>query len=259
MPESILYAVADGVGTVTFNRPEARNALTFAMYDRLLALLAEAASDRSLRALMITGAGGAAFSSGTDIAEFRAFATAKDALDYEARLDAVVGAVERCPVPTIAAISGACTGGGAALAAACDLRLAAANLRFGIPVARTLGNCLSLANIARLAALIGPARVRDLLLTARLVGAEEARGWGLVGEVLADADRLAARAEALARSVARNAPLTLRATKAALLRLRGRIAPGEGDDLILMCYMSRDFREGMTAFLEKRQPHFSGE
>jgi enoyl-CoA hydratase len=259
MTERILYAVADGIGRLTVNRPEARNALTFAMYDRLLGLLTEAAADRSLRALIVTGAGGAAFSSGTDIAEFRAVTTAPDALAYEARLDTVVGALERCPVPTIAAISGACTGGGAALAAACDLRLAAANLRFGFPVARTLGNCLSLANIARLAAVIGAARVQDLLLTARLAGAEEARAWGLVGEVLADADSLAARAEALARSVARNAPLTLRATKAALLRLRGRIAPGEGDDLVLMCYMSRDFREGMTAFLEKREPHFSGE
>jgi len=259
MTDPLFYAVTDGIGTITINRPEARNALTLAMYDRLLALLAEAAADRSLRALIVTGAGGAAFSSGTDIAEFRAFTTAKDALDYEARLDAVVGALERCPVPTIAAIAGACTGGGAALAAACDLRIAAANLRFGIPVARTLGNCLSLANTARLAALIGPARVRDLLLTARLVGAEEARAWGLVGEVLADEAALAARAEALARGIAQNAPLTLRATKEALLRLRGSLAPGAGDDLILMCYMSRDFREGMTAFLEKRQPNFSGE
>jgi enoyl-CoA hydratase/carnithine racemase len=259
MTETILYTQKDGIGRVTFDRPAARNALTFVMYDRLAAILANAAQDKSLRALIVAGAGDESFCSGTDIAEFRSFATEKDALDYEARLDGVVGALERCPVPTIAAIAGACTGGGAALAAACDLRIAAATMRFGFPVARTLGNCLSLSNVARLAALIGPARVRDILITARLVGAEEARAWGLVGEVLADAGALAARADELARAVARNAPLTLRATKEALLRLRGSIAAGEGDDLVLMCYMSRDFREGMTAFLEKRQPHFLGE
>ena len=259
MMQDILYTTKDGIGTIAFNRPAARNALTFAMYDQFEELVASLAGDRALRALIVTGAGGEAFSSGTDIAEFRAFATAEDALAYEARLDRVVGALERCPVPTIAAIAGACTGGGAALAAACDLRLAAANLRFGFPVARTLGNCLSVANTARLAGLVGAARVRDMLLTARLVGAEEARAWGLVGEILPDAAALAARSEALACSVAQNAPLTLRATKEALLRLKGRIAPGEGDDLVLMCYMSRDFREGMTAFLEKRPPRFHGE
>jgi len=259
MTETIVYTQESGIGTIAFNRPAARNAMTFAMYDRLAAILAGAAQDRSLRALIVTGADGESFCSGTDIAEFRSFATEKDALDYEARLDGVVGALERCPVPTIAAIAGACTGGGAALAAACDLRIAAATMRFGFPVARTLGNCLSLANVARLAALIGPARVRDILMTARLVGTEEARAWGLVGEVLPDAAALAARAQELARAVAQNAPLTLRATKEALLRVRGGLAPGEGDDLVLMCYMSRDFREGMTAFLEKRQPHFRGE
>ena len=259
MTDDILYTATDGIGTVTFNRPQARNALTFAMYDRLAALLAAVEGDRALRVLVVTGAGAEAFSAGTDIAEFQAFASARDALDYEARLDGVVGALERCPVPTIAAIAGACTGGGAALAAACDLRVAAANLRFGFPVARTLGNCLSLSNTARLAGLIGAARVKDLIFTARLIAAEEAFAIGLVGEVLPDAAALAARAEALAHTVASHAPLTLRATKEALLRLRGRVAPGEGEDLIRMCYMSKDFREGMTAFLEKRPPNFRGE
>jgi enoyl-CoA hydratase len=259
MSDEILYAAKDGIATVTFNRPRARNALTFAMYDRLAAILASVEVDRSLRALIVTGAGGEAFAAGTDISQFRAFAAAQDALDYEARIDGVIGALERCRVPTIAAIAGACTGAGAALAAACDLRIAAANLRFGFPVARTLGNCLSIANYARLASLIGVARVKDVIFTARLVEAEEARAIGLVGEVLPDAAALAARAEALAGTIANHAPLTLRATKEALLRLRGRIAPEEGEDLILMCYMSKDFREGMTAFLEKRPAHFMGE
>jgi enoyl-CoA hydratase/carnithine racemase len=159
-------------------------------------------------------------------------------------------------VPTIAAIAGACTGGGAGIAAACDLRIAAANARFGFPIGRTLGNCLSMANIARLAALIGPARVTEIIFTARLLDAEEARSAGLVSEVLPDAAALADRTAALAALVASQAPLTLRATKEALRRLRENLPPDE--DLIRLCYASADFREGMEAFLNKRPPVWQG-
>ena len=169
----ILFDQRDGIGRVTFNRPQARNALTFAMYERLAQICDEADGDRAIKVLVVPGAGDKAFAAGTDIAQFRAFTTPQDALDYETRIDRVLGQLETCRVPTIAAIDGACTGGGAAIAAACDLRIGAAT-NFGFPVARTLGNCLSMANIARLAALIGPARVKDLIFTARLVGAEEA-------------------------------------------------------------------------------------
>jgi enoyl-CoA hydratase len=258
LSDDLLVRVEGGIAHVTFNRPKARNALTFAMYDRLEEFCAEAGRDKDLRAVILTGAGGEAFAAGTDIGQFRAFATPEDALAYEERIDRVVDALERCPVPTIAALAGACTGAGTSIAAACDLRIAAANLRFGIPIARTLGNCLSLANYARLAFLIGAAHAKDILFTARLVAAEEARAIGLVSEILPDAAALAARAEELARLLASHAPLTLRATKEALLRVRPRIAKGEGDDLVLLCYMSADFREGMTAFLEKRAPRFQG-
>ncbi len=257
--DELLYEVRDGIARVTFNRPQARNALTFAMYERLAAVCAEVDADRSIKAMLLTGAGDRAFAAGTDISQFRAFNTPEDALAYEARIDRVLGAVERCRVPTIAAIAGAATGGGAGIAAACDLRIAAANARFGFPIARTLGNCLSMANYARLAALIGPARVKDLVFTARLVEAPEAHAIGLVSEVLPDAAALAERATALAALVASHAPLTLRATKEALRRLREGDA-GIGDkDLILMCYMSADFREGMDAFLGKRLPVWRGE
>jgi enoyl-CoA hydratase/carnithine racemase len=160
-------------------------------------------------------------------------------------------------VPTIAAIGGACTGGGAGIATACDLRIAAANARFGYPIARTLGNCLSMANLARLAALIGPGRVTELIFTARLLDAEEARAMGLVSEVLPDAAALAARAGELARLVAGHAPLTLRASKEALRRLRAQNLPPD-EDLIRLCYTSEDFREGMQAFLAKRAPAWRG-
>ncbi len=257
--DELLYEVRDGIARVTFNRPQARNALTFAMYERLAAVCAEVDADRSIKAMLLTGAGDRAFAAGTDISQFRAFSTPDDALEYEARIDRVLRAVERCRAPTIAAIAGAATGGGAGIAAACDLRIAAANARFGFPVARTLGNCLSMNNYARLSALIGPARVKDLVFTARLIEAPEALAIGLVSEVLADPEALAERATALAMLVASHAPLTLQATKEALRRLRENAAGLEDKDLILMCYMSADFREGMDAFLTKRTPVWRGE
>jgi enoyl-CoA hydratase/carnithine racemase len=257
--DELLYDVRDGIGHITFNRPQARNALTFPMYERLAEICREIETDTGIKALLLTGAGDKAFAAGTDIGQFRAFTTPDDALAYEARIDRVLGALERCRVPTIAAIAGACTGGGAGIAAACDLRIAAPNARFGFPIARTLGNCLSMANYARLAALIGPARVKDIIFTARLVDAPEAHAIGLLTEVVADGATLLSRAEDVARTVASHAPLTLRVTKEALLRLQEKMTPDESDDLILTCYMSRDFREGMDAFLNKRQPVWRGE
>ena len=253
MTTELLYEIRDGIGRITLNRPQARNALTFAMYERLAEI---AANPGDARALILTGAGEKAFAAGTDIAQFRAFASADDAIAYEARLDRVLGALERCAIPTIAAVAGACTGGGAGIAAACDLRIAAANARFGFPIARTLGNCLSMANIARLSALIGPARVIEMIFTARLLTAPEALATGLVTEVLADAATLTKRATELATLVASHAPLTLKATKEAIRRLRDNLPPDE--DLIRLCYTSADFREGMEAFLTKRAPVWRG-
>ena len=253
MTEELLYDVRDGIGHVTFNRPQARNALTFPMYERLAEI---AAAPGEARVLIITGAGEKAFAAGTDINQFRAFSTPEDALGYEARIDRVLGTIERCPVPTIAAIAGACTGGGAAIAAACDMRIAAANARFGFPIARTLGNCLSVSNIARLSALVGPARVIEMIYTARLFSAAEALAAGLVSEVLQDQPALEARARELAALLAGHAPLTMRATKEALRRLRDNLPPDE--DLIRLCYSSQDFKEGMDAFLAKRPPVWRG-
>jgi enoyl-CoA hydratase len=257
--QDLLYEVNDGIARVTFNRPQARNAFTFAMYERLAEICQAAETDRSIKVMLLMGAGEKAFASGTDISQFKAFKTAEDALAYESRIDRVVGTLERCRVPTIAVIAGACTGGGGALAAACDLRIAAANARFGFPVARTLGNCLSMGNYARLASLIGVARAKEIIFTARLIEADEAKSVGLVSEVLPDHAALMERAASLAKHVASLAPLTLRATKEALHRLTPRIPTEEGRDLILMCYMSQDFREGMDAFLNKRTPQWKGE
>jgi enoyl-CoA hydratase len=255
----LLFELHDGIGKVTFNRPQARNAFTFAMYERLAAICQQANDDRAIKVLVFQGAGDKAFASGTDINQFRAFTTPQHALDYESRIDRVLTELERCRVPTIAAINGACTGGGAGIAACCDIRIGTKSVKMGFPIARTLGNCLSMSNISRLTALIGPARVKDIIFTARLLGADEAAHVGLLSEVVEDLPALQGRADELATLVAGNAPLTLNATKQAVARLQRRLTREEGEDLILMCYMSKDFREGLDAFLNKRPPQWKGE
>jgi enoyl-CoA hydratase/carnithine racemase len=255
----ILFELRDGIGRITFNRPQARNAFTFAMYERLAEICAQANQDRAIKVLVLQGAGDKAFASGTDINQFRAFTTPQHAIDYEARIDRVLTQIEECRVPTIAAITGACTGGGAGIAACCDLRIGTKTTRMGFPIARTLGNCLSMSSLSRLTALIGPARVKDIIFTARLVGAEEAAAAGLLTDVVDDLPALQRRADELATLIAGHAPLTLTATKQALARLRTKLTREEGEDLILMCYMSRDFREGLDAFLNKRPPQWRGE
>ncbi|KQP52795.1 enoyl-CoA hydratase/isomerase family protein [Methylobacterium sp. Leaf108] len=261
-PELLFDVDPAGIARLTLNRPQARNALTFAMYQGLIDHCAAIDADTAIKVLVITGAGDRAFAAGTDIAQFRSFETAEDAIGYERFMDRVMGALERLRVPTVAAIAGACTGGGAAIAAACDLRIATRDARFGFPIARTLGNCLSLGNLARLSALVGPARVKDMIFTARLIEGDEALAIGLVGEVVADAAALRDRTGALATLLAGHAPLTLQATKEGLRRLQDvhDRPDGErpGDDLIRLCYTSADFREGMEAFLAKRGPNWTG-
>jgi enoyl-CoA hydratase/carnithine racemase len=253
----LVYAVEGDVGIVTFNRPAAHNALTFEMYERLGEICAALTADGPVKVVIVTGAGGRAFAAGTDIALFRDFKGAEDGLAYEACMEAVFDRLERCPVPTIAAIPGVCTGGAAVIAAACDLRLATRSLRFGFPIARTLANCLSAANVARVATLAGVGRTVDMLLTARLMEAEEALATGLVSEVVDTPEALMERARALARQMAAQAPLTMRAGKEVVRRMRRRFAVDD-KDLIALCYGSADFREGLDAFLTKRKPHFTG-
>jgi enoyl-CoA hydratase/carnithine racemase len=256
--EDLLYSVEDGIARLTFNRPQARNALTFAMYEQMASICDNINADRSIKALIMTGAGDKAFASGTDISQFRAFKTAQDSLDYEARIDRVLGTLEKCRVPVIAAIAGACTGGGAGIAACCDIRIGTESARIGFPIARTLGNCLSMSNISRLVALVGPARTKDMIFTARLVEAPEALALGLLNEIVPDVATLQRRADETAKLVASHAPLTMETAKEAVRRIRKTLTRDEGEDLILKAYMSEDFREGMDAFLSKRTPNWKG-
>ena len=255
MPSSHVDWTVDGpVGTFTFNRPGARNALTWDMYDALVDACDRADASPDIRVLIIRGAGGA-FTSGTDISQFRDFRSGDDGVAYERRLDGVIERIETVGKPTIAEVDGAAVGGGCAIAIACDLRVCSDRARFGVPVSRTLGNCLSMANTARLVDLIGPARVKDLLLTGRLVDATEALAVGLATRVV-PADRVTAEARTLAGELAERAPSTIAATKRMLLKLRDHRRPAAGSDADILreCYGSAEFREGVQAFLEKRSP-----
>jgi enoyl-CoA hydratase/carnithine racemase len=245
------------IAWIVIDRPEARNALSFAMFDRLAELVHETAADSTLRGLIVTGTHDV-FVAGADIAEFRAFRTAADFVRYEQRVEAVIGGLEALEIPTIAALAGPCTGGGVFLASACDLRIAAPNLRAGVPIARTLGNVATARNVVRLAAIVGAARAKEWMLTARLVDAAEALRVGFVSEVVASVDALAPRAQAFAEQLAGHAPRTMRAAKELyrrMLRAQGAI---EDRDILEACYGSADFHEGVEAFLEKRPAKWKG-
>ena len=215
-------------------------------------------ADGPVRAIIVTGAGDKAFAAGTDISLFRDFKSPQQGIDYEAKADRHFTDIEACPVPLIAAIAGACTGGGAGIAVCCDIRLASADMKFGFPMARTLGNCLSAATLQRLVATIGEPRVIDLLFTARLLTAQEASSAGLVSEVLPDHASLMARAFALAETLKGHAPLTMSVTKQLLRRMRQAAAKVDDADLVAKVYTSEDFREGLTSFLAKRPPQWKG-
>jgi len=245
------------IALLTFNRPDARNAMTFEMYEALHDACAELEADPRTRVLVLTGAGDRAFASGTDIRQFLDFKSAEDALGYEARLTRVLSKLAGMSKPTIAMVQGDAIGGGLFIALACDLRLAAPHARFGVPVARTLGNFLAPVSLALLVAALGPGRARALVLTARLLDAAEAQAVGLIDQVH-PAPELESRARELARSLAELAPLTLAATKEATRRTLAAVTPRDLDDLILSCYLSRDFEEGVRAFLEKRKPDWQG-
>ena len=248
-----------GIAWVVIDRPQARNAMTFAMWERLREVAGELDADASVRAVVLTGAGTEAFIAGTDIAEFRAFTGADDGVAYEKRIDAVISALEAIRVPTIAAIAGACTGGGVSVAATCDVRVGAPGARIGVPIARTLGNCISLRNLARVASIVGIDAAKALILTGKLLSAGEAERGGFLTEVAASDEALHARAQELAETMVALAPLTLRATKEMARRLQRAAPLPDGEDLIRLCYGSKDFREGLTAFLGKRRPQWSGE
>jgi enoyl-CoA hydratase/carnithine racemase len=223
---------------ITFNRPEAHNAMTFAMYEELHSLCERVDADDSVRVVVLRGAGGRAFVAGTDISQFLEFSSGEDGVRYEASIDRVVGRLEAVAKPTIALVDGVAMGSGLVLAAVCDLRICTPAARFGMPIARTVGNCLSMANYARLVALLGEARVKAAIFTAGDID-------GLATEVVDDAE---ARVVELCELLAGHSAVTMRVTKEALRRLR--VVP-DGDDLVREAYESEGFRARVRAFLQR--------
>lgn len=251
MSDETIFTQDGAVAVLTFNRPEARNAMTWGMYEALAEACERVDADPDLRVLVLRGAGDKAFVSGTDIRQFLEFKTREDALGYEARLDASIGRLYTMEKPTIAMLQGDAVGGGLFMAISCDIRIAAEHVRFGVPVARTLGNFPQPANYSRLVAAIGIARARNLILTARLMKAAEAAEVGMIDEVVPMAD-LEGRVMELARRMATHAPLTMRAIKEAARRQTEAFTIPGAEEIMLSCYLSEDFQEGVRAFLEKR-------
>jgi enoyl-CoA hydratase len=253
----VRYSRVGKIATVIFDRPAAHNAMTWQMYEQLDAACARIRAEHDVRVAVFRGAGGKAFIAGTDIAQFQQFCSAEDGLAYEEKMESYIDAVESLPVPTLAVIEGYAIGGGLAIAAACDLRIATTGSRFGVPIARTLGNCLSMRNYARLVAALGAPRAKRMLLLAENLSAEEALAGGFVSEVLAPSE-IDRRMGEIADRLAGHAPITMRVTKEAIRRLLLAGVPA-GDDLARACYGSKDFRIGVEAFVAKRPPEWTGE
>ena len=243
--------------TLTFNRPEARNAMTWDMYQGLYDTCEEVDADDSVRVLVLKGAGGKAFVAGTDIGQFTEFKSGEDGLRYERDGDRRTGRIARVKKPVIAQIQGFAVGGGFGIVAGADIRVATPDARFGAPIARTLGNCLSMQAYARYLDLFGPSRLKELIFTARLLTADEALAAGFVHEIVA-AEAIEARVRALAETVASHAPITLWVTKEAVRRIQEARAVPDGDDLVAKTYGSADFHEGVRAFVEKRPARWTG-
>ncbi|MDI1338916.1 enoyl-CoA hydratase/isomerase family protein [Polaromonas sp.] len=245
-----------GVAAVVFDRPAARNAMTWAMYERLNQICEQLAAETSVRVVTFRGAGGQAFVAGTDIEQFTAFRSGDDGVAYEQQIDECIARLESLPMPTVAAIEGWTIGGGLAIATACDFRIAAPGSRFGVPIARTLGNCLSVANLARLCAVFGIPRVKRMLMLAEVLTADEALACGFLTQVSA-AGEIDATLASLCERLATLAPVTQSASKEGLRRLVNTGLPPD-EDLIRRCYGSDDFREGVQAFVAKRSPVWTG-
>ena len=258
MSESILFGKDGDIATVTLNRPEKLNAFDLAMWERLGSLLTEASANDDLRCVLIRGAGGKAFASGADIGEFETVrSSAEQAAAYGRVVDSATHALCDCRHPTLAVIEGACIGGGLELALECDIRLANASARFGIPINR-IGHCLPYGGMTTLVEVAGRVTAMEMLLEGRILNAQEAYDRRLVTRVVAD-DALEEEAAAAARRIARAAPLAARTHKRMARRALdpAPLSEAEWAEPFASCD-SEDYREGVRAFLAKEKPAFKG-
>ncbi|GBQ25731.1 enoyl-CoA hydratase [Gluconacetobacter sacchari] len=242
----VRLTIDNEVAWIVFDRPQARNAMTWQMYRDLEEAIGRIDATPGLRVAVLRGAGGQAFVAGTDIAQFRDFRSGEDGVAYERGIDRCIARLEEIRVPTVAVVEGWAVGGGLAIANACDVRVAAAGARFGVPIARTLGNCLSAANLARLERALGVSWVKRMTLLAEMPAAEDLAGIGYLHAVV-PAGELDAAVGRLCQRLCGHAPVTLAVTREALRRLGADPVPDIAD-LIRRCYGSEDFHRGVAAF-----------
>lgn len=261
MPADKMIMRKDGpVGHMVFNNPEKHNAVSLEMWDAAEAILDDLLHDAGIRIVVLSGAGGKAFVSGADISKFESERGSEEAIRiYNDRIKDVYGRIEAFPKPTIAMIDGYCLGGGLNLAVCCDLRFCSAKSRFAMPAAR-LALGYPFPAIKRLISIVGPGAAKDLMFSARRIDAEEAFRIGLVQQVHAE-DALEQAVADYAARIAGNAPLTVRAMK--LIALEVGKDPAERnmdlcERLVAECFASEDYKEGRRAFMEKREPEFTG-
>ncbi|WP_340107369.1 enoyl-CoA hydratase [Pikeienuella sp. HZG-20] len=253
----VTLAIDGGVARMTFARPEAMNAMTWAMYDQFEAHCRTLAESDEVRVVVLRGAGGRAFIAGSDIKQFGAFASAEDGLDYERKMERIVGGLSAVRAPIVGVVDGLAVGGGLSMVAQCDIRIAAKGARFGVPIARTVGNCLSMSNYAGVLAAFGEGRAKRMLILGDLIDADELYASGFLARVVEPE----AMDETVERVVARllaNAPLSMMASKTAFSRLARAGERPEEEDFIRSCYGSADFKEGVRAFSEGRKPRWTG-
>ena len=248
--------IRHGIARIVFDNQRAYNALTNAMWHELADHCGAIARNADVRVVIFQGAGEKAFVSGNDISGFLDFETGLDGIAYEREIGACVEAVEQLPQPAIALVNGWAVGGGLAIAFACDFRIATAASRFGSPIARTIGNCLSAKNYARILWHVGPAMAKRMLVLGETATAEDLMALGLMHDVV-EPTGLAAAGDALSARLKENAPLTMRASKEAMRRMAYANLP-DIDDLIETVYGSEDFRMGVRNFMSKAKPEWTG-
>jgi enoyl-CoA hydratase/carnithine racemase len=253
----IHYERTGPVGRVVFDNPKAHNALSFDMWRDLGALCERIARERDVRVVTFRGAGGKSFISGTDISDFLGFSSGQDGVEYERRVGSYIDTIEALPMSTVAVIDGWAVGGGLAIACACDFRVATPTAKFGSPIGRTIGNCLSMKGYARLVQHVGVSWAKRILVLGEMLSAAQLKEFGLVLEVV-EADRLDAYLDELCATLLDSAPLTAKSSKEAIRRLMFANLP-DIDDLIAEVYGSRDFRMGVRNFMDKKPRDWTGD
>jgi enoyl-CoA hydratase len=244
------------IAYVTFDHVAARNAMTVAMYESLKSICQDIAKNPDIRVAIFRGAGGKSFVSGSDIAQFTSFQDGEDGVRYEQAIHDYLNPLATLPIPTIAVIDGMAVGGGLAIATCCDFKIATPDAKFGVPIARTLGNCLYPGNIAWLVAHMGMNIVRRMLLLAEMIPASELKAQGYLLATY-DAEQLGKEADALAERLSKLAPITQKASKLIMARIIANQLP-DCEDLIRETYGSEDFKNGVASFLKGEPPVWTG-